>query len=87
MVFFIESCFSGGMFGGIDPSLNIYASTSSSTYHTSSFWYCGATKYNSSSYGTNVVNGKSIGSCLSGEFSAFWMENADVTNLNHETLN
>jgi len=66
LVFFVESCYSGGIFSLLDNNINVYASSSSSKYHTSSFWYCGLTKYNSTNYGSNTINGKSIGSCLSG---------------------
>jgi len=52
----------------LPSNINAYAVTSSSKDNLSRFWYCGTVKYNSTDFGSDFINGKSIGSCLSGIF-------------------
>lgn len=56
------------MFITLPSNINAYAVTSSSKDNLSRFWYCGTVKYNSTDFGSDFINGKSIGSCLSGIF-------------------
>lgn len=66
------------MFISLPNNINAYAVTSSSKDHMSRFWYCGVVKYNSTDFGSDFINGKSIGSCLAGnfyKFKKFWFFN------------
>jgi len=77
LVFYLEACESGSMFEGLLPSnMNIYATTASNAVESSWGCYCPP---------EDVVNGKSLGSCLGDLYSVNWMEDSDAVGMD-ETL-
>ena len=77
LVFYLEACESGSMFETLPTNLNIYAVTAANAKESSWGTYCPP---------QDVVNGKPLNSCLGDLFSVNWLENADTTNLQVETL-
>jgi len=78
MTVYMESCESGSMFENILPAdKNIYALSAAKPDELSWGTYCSP---------DDVVNGKSIGSCLGDLFSVNWMEDADKAQWTTETL-
>ena len=78
MVVYIEACESGSMFENIlENNLNIYATTAANSQESSWGTYCSP---------DDMVNGKSIGSCLGDLYSVNWLEDADKAKMNTETL-
>ncbi|OMO66605.1 Peptidase C13, legumain [Corchorus capsularis] len=78
MVIYVEACESGSMFEGLLPrNLNIYAITASNANESSWGTYCpGFFPSPSPEYDT----------CLGDVFSVSWMEDSDIHDLRHETL-
>lgn len=78
MTIYVGACESGSMFEGIlESDLGVYAVSSTNSKESGWGTYC---------HPSDMVNGKSIGSCLGDLFAVSWMENADQVNLNQETL-
>lgn len=78
MVLYIEACESGSMFDGIlATDLNIYAVTAANPTESSWGTYCSP---------NDVVNGRSVGSCLGDLFSVVWMEDSETADMSMETL-
>lgn len=76
MVFYFEACHSGSMFRKLEKGKNVYAFTGSDTEH--SAWMCNCPP-------NDVVDGKSMGTCLSAYYDNYWMHEitvngADITN-------
>jgi len=70
LVFYMEACESGSMFEGlIRSNIGVYVTTASNAVESSWGTYCPP---------DDMVNGKSIGSCLGDLYSINWMENADA---------
>jgi len=70
LVFYLEACESGSMFEGLLPTnLNIYTTTAANAAESSWGTYCPP---------QDMVNGKSLDSCLGDTYSVNWMENADA---------
>jgi len=70
LVFYMEACESGSMFEGlIRPNIGVYVTTASNAVESSWGTYCPP---------DDMVNGKSINSCLGDLYSINWMENADA---------
>ena len=65
LVFYFEACHSGSMFRTLEKGKNVYAMTGSDTEH--SAWMNNCPPY-------DVVNGKSMGTCLGAWFDNFWMQ-------------
>lgn len=65
LVFYFEACHSGSMFRQLGADKNVYAMTGSDTEH--SAWMCNCPPH-------DVVNGKSMGTCLSAWYDNFWMQ-------------
>lgn len=69
LVFYMEACESGSMFEGILPTnLNIYVTTASNAAESSWGTYCPP---------DDMVDGKSLNTCLGDLYSVNWLENAD----------
>jgi len=77
LVFYLEACESGSMFLNLPKNTNIYAVSAANPTESSWATYCSP---------NDVVQGKSIGSCLGDEFSVNWMEDTEAANVNTETL-
>jgi len=77
LVFYLEACESGSMFTDLPKDINIYATTAANDSESSWATYCSP---------DDVVNGKSIGSCLGDEYSVKWMENTESSTDLKETL-
>eukprot|EP01063_Lacrimia_lanifica_P003056 TRINITY_DN1163_c0_g4_i1.p1 TRINITY_DN1163_c0_g4~~TRINITY_DN1163_c0_g4_i1.p1 ORF type:complete len:451 (+),score=134.26 TRINITY_DN1163_c0_g4_i1:57-1409(+) len=82
LVFYLESCMSGGMFAKLPANINIYALAAAPFWESSWAQYCPV---------PGTKQGPKVGdvtfdTCLADRFSAAWMENADVTNLRFESL-
>ena len=70
LVFYLEACESGSMFEGLLPlDWEIYATTAANTSESSYASYCQP---------DDVINGKSIGTCLGDEYSVIWMEDTEA---------
>eukprot|EP00937_MAST-01D_sp_MAST-1D-sp2_P003583 g3583.t1 len=70
LVFYMEACNSGSMFEGLlDKGLNIYATTAANPSEPSWGTYCPP---------QDMVDGKSVGSCLGDLYSVNWMEDSDT---------
>merc|ERR1711981_1152572 len=80
LLFYLEACESGSIFNNLLKAPNAKAVTAANPRESSWGWYC---PYSS---GGDMVDGKSIGSCLGDEFSVRWMEDADASKLNSETV-
>jgi len=69
LVFYMEACESGSMFEGLlSSNIGVYVTTASNAVESSWGTYCPP---------DDMVNGKSINSCLGDLYSINWMENAD----------
>jgi len=69
LVFYMEACESGSMFENVLPTnINIYVTTASNAVESSWGCYCPP---------EDIINGKSLGSCLGDLYSVNWMEDAD----------
>jgi legumain len=78
MTVYMEACESGSMFENIlSTELGIYAVSASNASTSSWATYCSP---------NDMVDGKSIGSCLGDLFSVNWMEDSDKAKMNKETL-
>jgi legumain len=70
LVFYMEACESGSMFEGLlSANMGVYVTTASNAVESSWGTYCPP---------DDMVNGKSINSCLGDLYSINWMENADM---------
>lgn len=76
LVFYMEACESGSMFKGFNTP-NIYATTAANAKESSWGTYCAP---------DDMVNGKSINSCLGDLYSVNWMQDADEHDMSTETL-
>ena len=65
LVFYFEACHSGSMFRTLEKGKNVYAMTGSDTEHSAWMNNCPP---------NDVVNGKSMGTCLGAWFDNFWMQ-------------
>ncbi|CEG37453.1 hemoglobinase-type cysteine proteinase [Plasmopara halstedii] len=78
LVLYVEACESGSMFSdSFLKSINAYVTTAANGFESSWATYCPP---------FDLVNGKSIGSCLGDLYSVNWMEDSDLTDLSNETL-
>lgn len=75
LIFYLETCYSGSMFEGLNVP-GVYAVSAANPKESSYGTYCD----------DNVVNGKSIGTCLGDLFSVSWMQNIDTSDTTSETL-
>jgi len=77
LVFYMEACESGSMFENLVPTnTEIYVTTASNAEESSWGTYCPP---------DDMINGKSVGSCLGDLYSVNWMENSDAAG-EQETL-
>jgi len=78
LVFYLEACESGSMFNNIlANNIKVYTTTAANPNQSSWATYCSP---------DDVVNGKSVGSCLGDEYSVNWMEDSDSNEGLTETL-
>lgn len=77
LLFYVEACESGSIFQGLLKAPNAFAVTAASATQSAYFNYCPP---------NDKVDGKAIGSCLGGELSNAWMEDADVADFKTETV-
>lgn len=76
LVFYLEACESGSMFENLlADNINVYATTAATPSQSSWATYCSP---------DDVVNQKSIGTCLGDEYSVNWIENAEDFEANIE---
>jgi len=69
LVFYMEACESGSMFENVLPTnINVYVTTASNAVESSWGCYCPP---------EDMINGRSLGSCLGDLYSVNWMEDAD----------
>ncbi len=70
LAFYMLACHSGSYFdqGQLPADIQLYAISSATRYQSTLCEYCPP---------NDVVKGKSVGTCLSDQFSAAWMEDAD----------
>jgi len=69
LVFYMEACESGSMFENVLPTnINIYVTTASNAVESSWGCYCPP---------EDIIEGRSLGSCLGDLYSVNWMEDAD----------
>lgn len=72
LVFYLEACESGSMFTELNKDINIYGLSAANPTESSWGFYCPP---------EDVINGKSIGSCLGDTFSINWLEDTDKGDL------
>eukprot|EP01060_Flectonema_neradi_P014300 TRINITY_DN20_c0_g1_i6.p1 TRINITY_DN20_c0_g1~~TRINITY_DN20_c0_g1_i6.p1 ORF type:complete len:413 (+),score=132.64 TRINITY_DN20_c0_g1_i6:59-1297(+) len=77
LVFYMEACESGSMFENFPTDLNMYITTAANAQESSWGTYCPP---------QDVVDGKSLNTCLGDLYSVNWMQNADNTDLTKESL-
>ena len=79
LAFYMLACHSGSYFdqGQLPDDIKIYAISSATRHESTLCEYCPP---------NDVVKGKSVGTCLSDQFSAAWMEDADK-NVESRTFN
>eukprot|EP01060_Flectonema_neradi_P014297 TRINITY_DN20_c0_g1_i2.p1 TRINITY_DN20_c0_g1~~TRINITY_DN20_c0_g1_i2.p1 ORF type:complete len:413 (+),score=125.83 TRINITY_DN20_c0_g1_i2:129-1367(+) len=77
LVFYMEACESGSMFEDFPTDLNMYVTTAANAQESSWGTYCPP---------QDVVDGKSLNTCLGDLYSVNWMQNADKTDLTKESL-
>jgi legumain len=77
LVFYLEACESGSMFENLPDNIKIVASTAANAQESSWGTYCPP---------NDMVNGKSLNSCLGDLYSINWMEDSDVADMFKETL-
>jgi len=76
LVFYLEACESGSMFNNLLPQdINVYATTAATPSQSSWATYCSP---------DDVINKKSIGTCLGDEYSVNWIENSEDFETNSE---
>jgi len=81
LLFYLEACESGSIFANLLKAPNAKAVTAANPSESSWGWYCAG-----SGAGGDMVDGKSIGSCLGDEFSVRWMEDTDAASITKETV-
>jgi len=81
LLFYLEACESGSIFHNLLKAPNAKALTAANPSESSWGWYCSGGET-----GGDMVDGKSIGSCLGDEFSVRWMEDTDAASINTETV-
>jgi len=77
LVFYLEACEAGSMFADLKTDLNIYATTASNAEESSWGTYCPP---------EDMINGKSLGTCLGDLYSVNWLEDVYAADLTKETL-
>jgi legumain len=78
MTIYMEACESGSMFENIlEDDIDVYALSAANASESSWGTYCSP---------DDMVDGKSINSCLGDLFSVNWMEDTDAANISKETL-
>jgi legumain len=77
LVFYLEACESGSMFATLPTDIQIYATTAANAKESSWGTYCPP---------DDMVNGKSLNSCLGDLYSVKWMEDSDTNIASGETL-
>jgi len=77
LLFYLEACESGSIFANLLKAPKVKAVTAANPKESSWGYYCAP---------QDKVQGKAIGSCLGDEFSVHWMEDADATDANSETV-
>ena len=77
LVFYMEACESGSMFRNFPTDLNMYITTAANAHESSWGTYCPP---------QDVVDGKSLNTCVGDLYSVNWMQNADHTDLTKESL-
>jgi legumain len=77
LVFYLEACESGSMFETLPEGINIYATSAANAKESSWGTYCPP---------QDMINGKSINSCLGDLYSVNWMEDSDSSISSGETL-
>lgn len=77
LLFYLEACESGSIFANLLKAPKVKAVTAANPSESSWGYYCAP---------NDKVQGKAIGTCLGDEFSVHWMEDADSTNANSETV-
>jgi len=78
MVMYMEACESGSMFENIlKKDINVYAVSAANAKESSWGSYCSP---------DDMVDGKSIHSCLGDLFSVNWMEDSDKGKMGQETM-
>ena len=68
IIYYMESCYSGSIFEGINPDLNIYSITAASPKEQSMATYC---------FPDDNVKGVEMHTCLSNEFTSNWLDDTD----------
>lgn len=81
LLFYLEACEAGSIFANLLKAPNAKAVTAANPSESSWGWYCAG-----SGTGGDMVDGKSINSCLGDEFSVRWMEDTDSASVNSETV-
>merc|ERR1711990_618113 len=81
LLFYLEACESGSIFNKLLKAPNAKAVTAANPSESSWGWYCAG-----SGTGGDMVDGKSIGSCLGDEFSVRWMEDTEAAATASETV-
>ena len=77
LVFYLEACESGSMFQTLPDNINIFATTAANAKESSWGFYCPP---------NDMVNGKSLRSCLGDLYSIKWMEDSDASIASGESL-
>lgn len=77
LVFYLEACESGSMFQTLPDSIKIFATTAANAKESSWGTYCPP---------DDMVNGKSLRTCLGDLYSVKWMEDSDSNLAAGETL-
>lgn len=77
LVFYLEACESGSMFANLPTDIKIYATSAANARESSWGTYCSP---------NDMVNGRSINSCLGDLYSVNWMEDSDASLSGGETL-
>jgi len=86
LLFYLDACESGSIFANLLKAPNAKALTSANPSESAWGWYCAPTFSPALGTGSDMVDGKNIGSCLGDEFSVRWMEDSDAASINKETV-
>jgi len=86
LLFYLEACEGGSIFANLLKAPNAKALTSANPSESSWGWYCAPTFSPALGTGSDVVDGKNIGSCLGDEFSVRWMEDTETPMFSVETV-
>ena len=70
LVFYMEACNSGSMFGGLDPKLGVFATTAANATEPSWGTFCPPAN--------DFVDGAELYTCLGDLYSVNWMEDAEA---------